>query len=155
MVSCRYTYVVQDLGIVFLLNLRRARANLAIEIHADFAQNLAVDFVSLLLHVAGVHNHVHLVVHHLLLHLHLLGLLRKFLQNLANLAQVHLLVNAGHDRVCALQSINHVLVDLGAGDPHRNAFQLGNHHIVLVNLLACPDKVFGHDLRWAVLVLLR
>ena len=135
-------------------NLVRVCCHVTVHLHADFTEDLLVHIFSLLVRV-WISKHFELVLHHLLLHAHFLGLHRKLLHNVVHLCRVHRRVHARHDRVDALQRLNHLCVHLRGAQLRLNHSHLTRHRVVHVDLLAGPDEVLGHNLCGAVLILLR
>ena len=146
------TYISQCILWVLLGNFTFASVHFRIQTHANFAQDLLVNFIGLPLYVAGVHCHVHLVIHHFWVHFHFLRLLCEFPKHISDLTHVHLLVDAGHYLVDSFQCIDHVLVDCSRAQLHFYCFQLAAHYIILVNLLPSPHEIFRHNFSRTVLV---
>ena len=132
-------------------NFVRVCLHIIVQLHADLAEDLLVHFFSLLVSV-WITNHFELVLHHLLLHAHFLGLHGELLHNVVHLGRVHRCVNARHDRVDALQRLNHLSVHLRGAQLRLYHSHLTRHCVIHVDLLAGPDEVLGQYLGGAVLL---
>ena len=137
-----------------LSDLVRVCCHITVHLYADLAEDLLVHIVSLLISVWIAH-HFELVLHHLLLHAHFLGFHGELLHNVVHLGRVHRCVHARHDRVDALQRLDHLRVHLRGAQLRLYHTHLTRHCVVHVDLLAGPDEVLGHNLGGAVLILLR
>ena len=100
------------LDLLLLLDLSFSSFDIVVEVHTDLAQNLRVDFISLLFCVTRVHDHVHLVIHHILLHFHLLALLCELFQHIPDLRHVHAFVHLCHHLVDTFERIHHLVVNV-------------------------------------------
>ena len=76
-------------GLRTILNdLVRVCRHLIVEVHADFAEDLVVDFVGLQVGV-GISNHLELILHHFLIHSHFLSFHSELLHDLIHLLRIH------------------------------------------------------------------
>jgi hypothetical protein len=124
-----------------------------IQSHPNFPQDLLVDFFCLLLGVACVHGHVHLIIHHFWVHFHFFRLLCEFSEHVSDLTHVHLLIDTSHYFIDSFQCVDHVLVDGRCAKLHLNRFKLAAHNVVLIDLLPCSHEIFRQNFCRAVLVL--
>ena len=122
------------------------RPNVVVHLHADLAQYLIVDLVGIVEHLARVHRRVHLVLHHLRLHAHLLGLFGKLAANFADLPHIHVLVHSTHDLVDTRHGVDHVLVDACSRHDHLDRSKLGFHRIHLLVLIPHAHQCFSLNL---------
>ncbi len=148
-----YSYICQCLNRVLLCNFTFAGVHFRIQSHPDFPQDLLVDLICLLLCVACVHGHIHLVIHHFRVHLHFFRLLCEFPEHVSDLTHVHLLVDTSHYFIDSLQCVDHVLVYGRRAQLHLDCFELAAHNEVLINLLPGSHEIFRKNFCRTVLVL--
>ena len=130
------------------------RGHFIVHLHANLAQDLIIHLVCSCL-LTRVRNHIELILHHLLLHAHLLRLLRELLHYLIHLLWIHRRIHLAHDTIDPFKVLKHGRVHLRLAQLILHDLHLADHRVHHIDLFARPHQVFRKNLGLIVHIFLR